>query len=429
VDRIEILHEYHFVARLIVDQLIDQLFCQQNAKAAWPHAPLVANHGVSEQILWRTAACCVMKLFQRESFPRVLDAAGYRSMRADEGNFYMLARIELCPMFHGVDQNLPECRYDSLSLCVGKGWVFDSAHELHEAIGGGQITSGRQGEPRGRPGKYFDAVVPTGLRHRRSHHFGELTRFEGSREITEGSLTHRGNHVSRSEFIGEDNQAHVRAGAPDFAKEFDILRDARFAPGDDQIECLGPRKSESVLIVNGALNAPALLVQYLREQLIDLAYRCHQERGLLRGMSHCIAATRCHKLIFAHAIGMILAAKFGPSGRCGLAPRSEAGQSLRFVLKAWDRVEEVRYLQHRQHAVFRTEEFQSATLISEGNTRLYDSAYAGTIYLGKVRQVQQQFARAVRYQIFQVAAQEFTGIPNRRFSPKVQNGDIPAFPD
>jgi hypothetical protein len=67
----------------------------------------------------------------------------------------------------------------------------------------------------------------------------------------------------------------VRASTPDFAKKFNIFRDAGFPPGDDQIEWLGPRKSENMSIVDDTLNAPALARQYIRKPFIDVATGCH----------------------------------------------------------------------------------------------------------------------------------------------------------
>jgi hypothetical protein len=75
--------------------------------------------------------------------------------------------------------------------------------------------------------------------------------------------------------IGEDNQADMRASTPDFAKKFDILRDAGFPPGDDQIEWLSPRKLENMLIVDDVLDAPAFSGQNIRKQFIDVAAGCH----------------------------------------------------------------------------------------------------------------------------------------------------------
>jgi hypothetical protein len=46
-------------------------------------------------------------------------------------------------------------------------------------------------------------------------------------------------------------------------------------PGDDQIEWLVPHKRENMLIVDDALDAPALAGQNIRKQFIDVAAGCH----------------------------------------------------------------------------------------------------------------------------------------------------------
>jgi hypothetical protein len=205
---------------------------------------------------------------------------------------------------------------------------------MNQAICSSKITSGRQAEPRGRPGKDFDAVVPTGLCHGRTHHFGDLRSLKWSREITEGSLAHGRNDVSWSKFIGEDHEADVGTSTPDFAKKPNIFRDASFPPGDDQIEWLGPRKSGKMLIVNDALNAPAVAGEYLRKEFIEVAAGCHLERGLLCGRNNCTATGGRHRVIPP----IRLARSSGSSGRCRVATWSEAGQSLGLIFKGWDSV-------------------------------------------------------------------------------------------
>jgi hypothetical protein len=148
----------------------------------------------------------------------------------------------------------------SISLKARMTWSFSA--------------SGMLGSLRG-SGEDFDAVVPAGFCHGRTDHFGEFRSVEGCREITEGPLAHGSDDVSGSKFIGEDNQADMRASAPDFAKKFYILRDASFPPGDDQIEWLSPRKLENMLIVDDVLDAPALSGQNIRKQFIDVAAGCH----------------------------------------------------------------------------------------------------------------------------------------------------------
>jgi len=217
----------------------------------------------------------VTQFFEGETLARVLDTAGYRSTSPNERDLHVLAGIEMPAMFHGVNQNLLESKYDLVFLSLGNARVSDSVQELDQPIRGGKITSGRQGDPLGRPGEYFDAVVPAGFCHGRAHHRGQLRNLERRREITECSLAHRGDYVSGSKFIGEDNQADMRASVPDFSKEFNILRDPSFPPGDDQIERLGARNLKNMLIVDDVLNTPALAGQDIRKQFIDLAAGCY----------------------------------------------------------------------------------------------------------------------------------------------------------
>src|SRR5882724_3670590 len=160
----QILNEYYLIALFIVDQFIDKFFCQQNAEPARSHALLVANPRVTEQIIGR-AGCGVTQFFERETLAGILDTASDRSASPNERDLHVMAGIEMAAMFHGVNQNLPESGNYMIFLSLGNARVSDSVQELDQAIRGGKITSGRQGDPLGRPGEYFDAVVPAGFCH------------------------------------------------------------------------------------------------------------------------------------------------------------------------------------------------------------------------------------------------------------------------
>jgi hypothetical protein len=217
----------------------------------------------------------VTQFFEGETFAWILDTASYRSTSPNERDFHVLAGIEMSAMFHRVNQNLLESKNDMVFLSFGNARVSDPVQELDQAIRSSKVTPSRQADPLGRPEKDFDAVVPTGLCHGRTHHFGELGSVEWSREITERSLTHGRNDVARGKFIGEDNQADMRASASDFAKKLNVLRNAGFPPGNDQIEWFRPRKREKLLIVGHALDAPSLAGQDVRKQFVDFAAGCH----------------------------------------------------------------------------------------------------------------------------------------------------------
>src|SRR5450631_3946094 len=82
--QIKIFDEQHLVTLLIVNQFINELFCQQHTKATWPQSLHFTNRHVAEQILGRATNGCVAKLFERGTLAGILNAAGYRATRTDE---------------------------------------------------------------------------------------------------------------------------------------------------------------------------------------------------------------------------------------------------------------------------------------------------------------------------------------------------------
>jgi len=62
----------------------------------------------------------------------------------------------------------------------------------------------------------------------------------------------------------------MRASTPDSAKNLNIIRPEHFPSGDDQVEWLGSRQSESMLIVSGAANGPAVAGPNAWEEFIDV---------------------------------------------------------------------------------------------------------------------------------------------------------------
>jgi hypothetical protein len=57
----------------------------------------------------------------------------------------------------------------------------------------------------------------------------------------------------------------VSASTPDSAKNLNIIWTEHFPSGDDQVEWLGRRQRESMLIVNGVVSAPAVAAQNARK--------------------------------------------------------------------------------------------------------------------------------------------------------------------
>jgi hypothetical protein len=57
----------------------------------------------------------------------------------------------------------------------------------------------------------------------------------------------------------------VGASTSDFAKKFNVLWAKGLSSGDDQLKWFSRSQSESVLIVNSALNAPTIAGQNTRK--------------------------------------------------------------------------------------------------------------------------------------------------------------------
>jgi hypothetical protein len=66
--QVEILDEYHLIALFVVDELIDELLGQQNAKAARAHAGCLAVLDVSQPIILRIGYGSVGNLFKGKAF-------------------------------------------------------------------------------------------------------------------------------------------------------------------------------------------------------------------------------------------------------------------------------------------------------------------------------------------------------------------------
>src|SRR5271163_4489789 len=100
---IQILDQHHLVTLFIVNELIDEFFRQQHTETARPQSLLFTDGHMAEQIFGRASNGCVAKLLERETLSGIFNPAGYSPARTNEGNFHVLAGIEMGAMFHGVD--------------------------------------------------------------------------------------------------------------------------------------------------------------------------------------------------------------------------------------------------------------------------------------------------------------------------------------
>ena len=278
---IEVLDEENLVALFVVDKLVDEIFCEQKAEAAGPKALCFANGEVAEEIAGRAVDGGVAKLFERETFAGILDAAGDSVAAADEGNLHVLAGIEVAAMLHGVQENFAESRND----VFGDVGVSDSAKELHQAIRGADVAAGRDAHPFGGGGKDFDAVVPAGCGHGLADHVDESGVLERTGEVTESVFAHGADDVAGCELVGKDNKAEVRATGSNFVKNLEVFSGASFSAGDDQVEGTARSEGEDGFVVWDALDAPAFTGEDRVEELVDLRARIDEEGGSLRSRS------------------------------------------------------------------------------------------------------------------------------------------------
>jgi len=258
--RLDVFDKQHVIALLAVNEVVDEMLCQQKPEATCSKTLSFSNGDVAEEIVVWAVDGGVAKLFEREALTGVFDAARDCTTGAQDRDLHMLAGVEIPTVFYGVQENFFESRNDAF----GNVRISNPAKELDQAICGCDVAAGRQANPSGRRRKDFDAVIPTRCCHSSLNHVGELGSLERSREVTEGSLAHGRNDVTRSEFIREDNQTDVRSRTSDFAKKLNTLWVEHIPSGDDQIKRLDRRQSESMLIVNSVLNAPALADQNTR---------------------------------------------------------------------------------------------------------------------------------------------------------------------
>src|SRR5215467_7881978 len=98
----KVLNKQHVIALLIVDELVDELLCHQKAETAWPKTLILTNGIVAHKVASRAIDRSMAKLFERESLPRVLDAACDRAAGVDNGNFHVLAGVEIASVLDRV---------------------------------------------------------------------------------------------------------------------------------------------------------------------------------------------------------------------------------------------------------------------------------------------------------------------------------------
>src|SRR5215469_492466 len=176
------------------------------------------------------------ELFKREALTRILDAAYDCTTGAEEGDFHILVGVKPAAVLHGVTKNFPKSVNDVSAISFGKPGLFHSLEELNQPICRDAVAAGHQANPIRRRGENLDAVVPTRGGHDAAHYFEKIVPLERTRQIAKGTFAHGSSDVTGCPLLGENNEALVRANAPDLAKQLKIFRAVGLGSRDNQVE-------------------------------------------------------------------------------------------------------------------------------------------------------------------------------------------------
>src|SRR5262249_13252696 len=93
-------------------------------EATWPKASSFTNGDVAEEIAYWTADGGVAKFVWRKSLTGIFDAAHDCAMGSYVRDFYVLARVEIPAVLHGIHQNFPECGSNGFTISFRDFGVF-----------------------------------------------------------------------------------------------------------------------------------------------------------------------------------------------------------------------------------------------------------------------------------------------------------------
>src|SRR5687767_5349762 len=91
---------------LVVNQVVDKLTGDQNAKASPTQALLFTNEGVADRIVLRVIDCCVFKAGRVETIARVFYSTKECVLETYEPNLNKRPRIEMAAVFDSVAKHL-----------------------------------------------------------------------------------------------------------------------------------------------------------------------------------------------------------------------------------------------------------------------------------------------------------------------------------
>ena len=144
------LDQEHFVAALVVDELVGDLLDQEHAEAAGPPAGLLALERDVDEILGPLRLGGVHQVGAIEAVAGIAEVVDNRALGARGRHLDHLVRIESRPVLHRVDQHLAECRHQQIAI-GRRQRVLALGHEAHQPVGVQEMTRHAQRHPVGEP--------------------------------------------------------------------------------------------------------------------------------------------------------------------------------------------------------------------------------------------------------------------------------------
>ena len=93
---------------LVVDQVVDELAGEQNAKASSAQTLLFTHEGVPNRIVIRVIDCCVVQAGRVETIARIFYSANECVLETYEPDLNQRLWIEMAAVFDSVAKHLPE---------------------------------------------------------------------------------------------------------------------------------------------------------------------------------------------------------------------------------------------------------------------------------------------------------------------------------
>lgn len=93
---------------LVVNDVVDELTGEQNAKASSAQALLFTHEGVANRVALRVIDCCVIQAGRVETVARIFYSANKRVTETYEPDVNQRRRIEMAAIFDSVAKHLPK---------------------------------------------------------------------------------------------------------------------------------------------------------------------------------------------------------------------------------------------------------------------------------------------------------------------------------